>query len=67
MKSKWIKTTDFKWKQDEKFDCFIFMDNKVVKAKYDGGFTFNYGVCGRLHPTHVMKIKTPKPPIENNS
>lgn len=65
MKAKWVKTADFKFGDDDDFECFIFMDSRVVKAKFsNGGFTFKYGICGRLHPSHVMKIKTPKPPVQ---
>ena len=66
MKSKWIKKEDFNWeKEKDFFDCFIFLHGEVIKAKYEGVFSFKYGVCGREAPSHIMKIKKPKPPTEN--
>lgn len=68
MKSKWVKKEDFNWeKENDFFDCFIFFNGEVVKARYEGVFNFKYGVCGRGVPSHIMKIKTPKPPYENES
>ena len=66
MKLKWVRNKDFKWsKANEPFDCFIIIDGEIKKATYEGIFSFKYGVCGRNVPTHIMKIKTPKLPTEN--
>jgi hypothetical protein len=63
MKTKWIKTVDFNFDKHTDFECYIFMDSKVHKGKFSNrSFTFNYGSCGRLHPSHVMKITIPKKP-----
>lgn len=60
---KWIKTDDFDFNKNLEFDCYIFMDNEIKKAKYfKNTFSFNYGFCGRKVPSHIMKIPIPKPP-----
>jgi len=63
MKSKWIKTDIFNFEKHTEFDCYIFMELKVVKAKYERGcFSFKNGFCGKKRPSHVMKISSPKWP-----
>jgi hypothetical protein len=63
MNCRWIKTEDFNFSKETEFDCYIFWDNEVKKAKYEfKQFSFNYGMCGIKVPSHVMKIPTPKSP-----
>lgn len=63
MVCKWIKTEEFNFDKETEFECFIFMEGRVLKVKYFiNTFSFNYGFCGRKVPTHVMKISTPKEP-----
>ena len=65
MLCKWIKTEDFDFQKETEFDCYIFMDGQVKKAKFSNTtFSFNFGWCGRRVPTHVMKIPAPKPPTQ---
>ncbi len=63
MNCRWIEIDKFDFEKETDFDCYIFMDNKVKKAKFlKNTFSFNYGFCGRKVPTHVMKIPIPKEP-----
>jgi hypothetical protein len=63
MLCKWIKTEDFDFKKETEFDCYICWDGKVMKARFlKSTFSFNFGFCGTMVPSHVMKIPAPKPP-----
>jgi hypothetical protein len=63
MLCKWVKTEDFDFQKETEFDCYIFWDGQVIKARFlKSTFSFNFGFCGRRVPTHVMKIPAPKPP-----
>ena len=64
MISEWIKSADFDFsKHPDKFDCFLYWDEEIIKARYvDKAFNFNYGICGRMVPSHIMFIGIPDNP-----
>lgn len=63
MNCRWVETDKFDFEKETEFDCYIFMDKKILKANFNyGRFFFNYGFCGRKVPTHLMKITIPKEP-----
>lgn len=66
MKCKWIEIDKFDFENESEFEGYIFLHGEVKKAKWDKKiFSFNFGMCGRKVPTHVMKISIPKPPKTN--